>query len=277
MKVLSLKLIIIMLIISPLHATDFPNIKGWKPVSEVLSYNPDNLYEYINGAADQFIAYGFQELVSCDLSSADLQVTVDIYDMGTRLNAFGMFKTESPRDQQALTIGTEAYVSPPYQCLLLKENYYIKVNVYEGEITNENGKPLLEALSKALPGEAGYPKELHCLPPADKLPGSESYARQAFLGLTELTNCVYATYKDGEKEFKYFVMIPLGKETNESIWEKLSKKWKQVDHNKCAILVKKVPYMGITGVVLTDKKIIGVTECADEAEVLKRLETVISK
>ena len=275
MKILNLILIIILLIISPLQANDFPDIKGWKPASEVLSYNPDNLYEYINGAADQFIAYGFQELVSCDLTSANLQVTVDIYDMGTRLNAFGMFRTESPRDQQAMAIGTEAYISPPYQCLLLKENYYVKVNAYEGEITNDNGKPLLEALAKALPGEAGYPKELQFLPPAGKLPASESYARQAFLGLSELTNCVYAIYKDGEKEFKYFVIILPGKETNESIWEKLYEKWKQADHKKCAILVKKVPYMGITGVVLTDKKIVGVTECADEAEVLMRLKAVV--
>ena len=275
MKILNLILIIILLIISPLQANDFPDIKGWKPASEVLSYNPDNLYEYINGAADQFIAYGFQELVSCDLTSANLQVTVDIYDMGTRLNAFGMFRTESPRDQQAMAIGTEAYISPPYQCLLLKENYYVKVNAYEGEITNDNGKPLLEALAKALPGEAGYPKELQFLPPAGKLPASESYARQAFLGLSELTNCVYAIYKDGEKEFKYFVIILPGKETNESIWEKLYEKWKKVDHEKYAILTKKVPYMGIAGVVLTDKKIVGVTECADEAEVLMRLKAVV--
>ena len=134
MRLLTLITIIVILIISPLHATDFPDIKGWKPISEVLRYNPDNLYEYINGAADQFIAYGFQELLTRDISSEGLQVTVDIYDMGTRLNAFGMFKTESPRDQQALIIGTEAFVSPPYQCLLLKENYYVKVNVYEGRM-----------------------------------------------------------------------------------------------------------------------------------------------
>ncbi len=277
MKIIRLFFLILGLIFNSLHATDFPDIKGWKPVSEVLSYNPDNLYEYINGAADQFIAYGFQELITRDLSSQGLQVTVDIYDMGTRLNAFGLFKTESPREQRILEIGTEAYISPPYQCLLLKDNYYVKVNVYEGEITNENGKPLLKALAKALLGEAGYPKELQLLPLAGKIPDSEGYARQAFLGLAELTNCVHASYKDGDKEFKYFVMITSGKETNESILEKLSEKWQHTDHKKFAILVKKVPYMGLTGVILTGNKIIGVTECVNETEVSKRLEPVISQ
>ena len=275
MKTMNLILFMIVIFISPLQATDFPDIKGWKPVSEVLSYNPDNLYEYINGAADQFINYGFQELLSRDLSSESLQVTIDIYDMGTRLNAFGMYKTERPKDQKALAIGTEAYVSPPYQCLLFKDNYYVKVNAFDGEITNDNGKPLLEAIAKALPGEVDYPTELQLLPSTGKIPDSESFTRQAFLGLTELNNCVYANYKNGEKEFKYFVIIPIGKETKESIWKRLSEKWKKLDHEKFPVLAKKVPYVGITGLMFTEKKIIGVTDCIDEAEILKRLDVVL--
>ena len=113
------------------------------------------------------------------------------------------------------------------------------------------------------------------LPSVGKEPDSENYARQAFLGLTELTNCVYATYNDGDKEFKYFVIIPIGQETYDSIWKRLSEKWKKFNHEKCSVLIKKVPYMGLTGVVLSGKKIIGVTECADETEVLNRLEAVI--
>ena len=275
MKTLGFLLFTIAIFIGSLHATDFPDIKGWKPVSKVLSYNPDNLYEYIDGAADQFVAFGFQELRSRDLASDSLKVTIDIYDMGTRLNAFGMYKTERPTDEQSLAIGTEAYVSPPYQCLLFKENFYAKVNAFEGEITNENGKPLLEAIADALPGEVGYPKELKLLPSDGKIPGSENYARQAFLGLSELNNCVYANYKDGEKEFKYFVIIPMGQEKNETIWELLSAKWKKLENKKFPVLAKKVPYIGFNGVVLSDKKIIGVTNCADESEVLKRLEAII--
>jgi hypothetical protein len=275
MKTANLIVFMIVILFSPLHAIDFPDLKGWKPVSEVLSYNPDNLYEYIDGAADQFIAFGFQELRSRDLASDSLKVTIDIYDMGTRLNAYGMYKTERPGDEQSLAIGTEAYVSPPYQCLLFKENFYVKVNAFEGEITNENGKPLLEAIANALSGEVGYPKELKLLPSDSKIPDSENFARQAFLGLAELNNCVYANYKDGDKEFKYFVIIPMGQEKNETIWELLTQKWKKLDYEKFPVLTKKVPYIGLNGVMLIDKKIIGVTNCADESEVLKRLEAIV--
>ena len=124
-------------------------------------------------------------------------------------------------------------------------------------------------------GEVGYPKELKLLPSDSKIPDSENFARQAFLGLAELTNCVYASYKDGDKEFKYFVIIPMGQEKNETIWELLSAKWKKLENKKFPVLAKKVPYIGFNGVVLSDKKIIGVTNCADESEVLKRLEAII--
>ena len=49
------------------QAEDFPKLKGWTPVSEVSTYEPENLWEYINGAAELFLAYGFQFLRSCDL------------------------------------------------------------------------------------------------------------------------------------------------------------------------------------------------------------------
>lgn len=277
MKIFTFTMFIIILIFGSVIASDFPDIKGWKPVSEVLKYHPDNLYEYINGAADQFIDYGFQELRSRDFSSENLQVTIDIYDMGTRLNAFGMYKTERPRDQQILAIGTEAYISPPYQCLMFKENFYVKVNAFEGEITIDKGKLLLSAISEVLSGDVGYPAELKLLPEEGKVPDSEGFARQAFLGLTELTNCVYAIYKDGETEFKYFVMIAIGGETNESIWERLAAKWQKMNNKTLSILAKKVPYVGLNGIMLADKKIIGVTNCKDESQVLIRLERSIKQ
>jgi len=49
----------------PLMAGDFPRIKGWKPVSDPLIYTADNLWEYINGAAEQFLSRKFHTARSC--------------------------------------------------------------------------------------------------------------------------------------------------------------------------------------------------------------------
>jgi len=257
---------------------NFPDIKGWKPAGEVMSYGPDNLYEYIDGAADQFLDYGFQSLKSRDISNDGLTVTVDIYDMGDRINAFGIYKTERDRQAKGLPIGAEAIVSPPYQCLLLKGRFYVKVNAFEGEITDSTGAALLRAIAQSIPGESRLPEVLQLLPAQNKIAGSEGYTRLAFSGLGELNRCIHASYQgEDKKEFQYFVVLARDKATPASIWATLAEKWQPLKHQDIAILVKKVPYKGLIGVALGQNRIIGVTNCADESEIIRRLQMVLAE
>ena len=109
------------------QASVFPEVNGWAQTGEVLTYDADNLWEYINGAAELFVEYDVQTCRTADLSAGDLTVTVDLYDMGTPLNAFGIFVRERPVAGAPLPNATEATVSPPYQALLLKGTTYVKV------------------------------------------------------------------------------------------------------------------------------------------------------
>lgn len=256
-------------------AVEFPEIEGWSPTTEVRVYDSKDLWKLINGAAEQFLAYGFQFLRSCDLASDELAVTIDIYDMTTPLNAFGMYATERPEARKTLAIGAEAVVSPPYQCLLLKERYYVKVDAYKGEITEASGKALLRSIAKALPGEDMLPPELRSLPQKGKVPGSEGFARQGYLGLSELRNCIYAKYEDEKGErYGIFIVIPEPEETAKSIWERMSSKWKPIINRVHPILLRKIPYRGLVGIMYTDKGILGVTDSRDESELLVRLESI---
>ena len=81
MRIFFSALLICVFVLS-VQAEDFPKLKGWKPISEVSTYEPENLWVYINGAAELFLAYGFQYLRSCDLEGSGISVTLDIYDMG---------------------------------------------------------------------------------------------------------------------------------------------------------------------------------------------------
>lgn len=262
--------------LTSLNAADFPDIKGWKRVSEAKTYNPGNLWEYINGAADQFLAYDFQLLRLCELSSKGLTVTVNIYDMGTRLNAFGIYDSERPDESKKMAIGAEAVILPPYQCLLLKDTYYVKVDVYEGKITESVGKDLLKSIAEALSGAEEYPEELERLPSEGKVAGSEGYIREGYLGMADLRNCVYAKYLEKKKqEYQVFLMIPEPSKSKEAIWKNLTLKWKSKKHKKHTVLYKKIPYKGLVGIMFTDKGIFGVSDSADEKEMLKRLENLI--
>jgi len=265
--------VLLLLLLTAIQAVafDFPKIKGWQPLRAAETYTPDNLYEYINGAADLFIDNGFIRLHTRELSAGAVHVALDIYDMGNRLQAFGVYKTERPADQRHLAIGAEAVVSPPYQCLLLKDQFYVKVNVFQGEITEELGTQLLTAVANALPGQASLPAELALLPPDGKIPGSEAFAKNNYLGLTDLTDCLYASYRDGESAFQYFVLTATPDSALDARWNSLAAQWTSLSQPGRSILVKKIPYNGLAGALRLKDRIIGVTQCSDESQVIQRL------
>ena len=44
------------------HHDYFTDIEGWEKPEEIDVYKPETLWDIINGAADVFMAYDFQEL-----------------------------------------------------------------------------------------------------------------------------------------------------------------------------------------------------------------------
>jgi hypothetical protein len=253
--------------------SDFPEIAGWTLAGEVLTYEADNLWEYINGAAELFIQYDVQTCRTADFTSGDVTVTIDLYDMGTPLNAFGVFTRESPGRGTPSPQATAVVVSPPYQALLLKGSTYVKVNAVEGELTDPIGAELLEAVAATLSGQTEYPEELGLLPEHGKVPGSEGYQRVGFLGLTELADCLYAEYAgDGDQTWQGFVVLP-----SASVWDALAGEWESVEHGGLTVLHRQIPYRGLVGVVQTEQAVVGVSGAADQAELLDRLDGFVSR
>ena len=254
----------------------FPEVEGWSVASDVQMYTADNLWEYINGAAELFVEYEMETCHTGDIAAGDLVVTVDYYDMGTPLNAFGVYVRERPDPGISLAGATEALISPPYQALLLKGSRYVKVNVFEGDLTEETGRSLLEAITRALPGAAEYPAELELLPQNTRVAGTAGFQRDGFLGLTELTDCLYAEYTtDGAETWQGFAMLPSPHSSTESTWERLAGVWESVEHGDYTVLYREIPYRGMVGVVRTGQGIVGASGAADQAQLLSRLDSLV--
>ena len=56
---------------APAGGQDFPAVEGWAQAGEVLIYDADNLWEYINGAAELFVEFGVQTTRVADLASGE--------------------------------------------------------------------------------------------------------------------------------------------------------------------------------------------------------------
>jgi len=250
----------------------FLSIAGWSPEGEPTTYDVAGLWELINGGADVFLSYGFETVTVQKFSAGDVTVSIAVYDMGRPLNAFGIYRTESPADDTALPVGTEAVVSPPYQCLLLKDRYYVKVDAYEGNIDQATGELLVAAIAEALPGEAGLPSEFTALPTDGMVAGSAQYTREALYGLAELNESVHAAYTDDAGfEYQAFVLLQTDEVTTDDTWQKLASRWQEIDLDGEPVLFREIPYSGLVGVIRSNGKIIGVTNAADEEQLLDRL------
>ena len=53
------------------------------------SYLPETLFEYINGAAEIYLAYDFKELAVGNYESGkdEASLSIEIYDMGNKINS----------------------------------------------------------------------------------------------------------------------------------------------------------------------------------------------
>jgi hypothetical protein len=114
----------------PGNKSHFPDIAGFTRSNEVVSYRPDNLFEYINGAAELYLMYDFNGLNLQQYKDKDENtITVEIYDQQTVNNSFGIFSQERPYECEYLDIGTQAAYMEGY-LNFYQGRYYVKVAGY---------------------------------------------------------------------------------------------------------------------------------------------------
>jgi hypothetical protein len=107
---------------------NFPEVTGWKQSGEIQTFIPKNLYEYINGAADLYFAYDFQELKVAEYQNEKkASVTVDVYRHRTPLYAFGIYSQERLSEANFLDIGIQGYYEKGFLNFLTGP-YYVKLS-----------------------------------------------------------------------------------------------------------------------------------------------------
>lgn len=232
---------------------------GWTAPDEEYRYHRENVWEYINGAADLFLSYGFQELIVRDLEQAERYVTVCVYDMGRPLDAFGVFERERPGSGAAVDAGAAAVIQAPYRGLMLKDRFYVKAEVGGGDVTADALTEVLVAVAAGLPGRNELPPAIASLPEAGRVPGSVGFAGTAFLGLADLSGCVHATYRlaDGT-EFQRFALRP-----GAGLLSNRSGRWTVQDHGGQQLWSREIPYSGVVVLLGDAEQMQGVAGIAD--------------
>ena len=185
----------------------FPEMAGWKQSGEILTFIPKNLYEYINGAADLYFAYDFQELKVAEYQNEKkASVTVDVYRHKPPLHAFGIYSQERLSEANFLDIGIQGYYEKGFLNFLTGP-YYVKLSAIN---TGPEDREVLVAFAKKMAENLGtkgsFPSILSSFPAEGKQKHSEKFIARNFLGYAFLHSSFTADYELQGKEFKLFVI-----------------------------------------------------------------------
>src|SRR3990172_11219145 len=86
----------------PSEATD------WKGSEKKMKYNSKTLFAYMDGAAELYLAYGFQNLTVRRFEKSNQPpITVELYEMASSEDAYGVFSFERQDEPVGIGQGSE--------------------------------------------------------------------------------------------------------------------------------------------------------------------------
>jgi len=175
-------------------------------IDEPRTFDSNNLWEYINGAADNFLNYGFQKVITSEYQYDGIEFVVDIYEMQDKKRAFGIYASERSTDINIIDIGSEAYAGGG-ALVFWKNKYYVKIISYEDtEQSEQLIKKVAENISKNIPKDKTEMKELNWFPEKRMKKNSKRFIAQNIAGLEFLNNGYTAEYKENGNSFKVFII-----------------------------------------------------------------------
>lgn len=185
----------------------FPEITGWKQSGEAQTFLPKTLYEYINGAADLYLAYDFEELKVAEyLDDKKATVTIEVYRHKSPTDAFGIYSQERLPDANYLNIGAQGYIDNN-TLNFLAGSYYVKINSYNtGPDDQEVLRVFAEKVAENLSEKGTLPSALSFFPAEGKTGNSEKYIARNFLGYSFLHSAFTADYDLSGKKLKLFLI-----------------------------------------------------------------------
>jgi hypothetical protein len=185
-----------------------PEVKGMGITESPQNYYPETLFEYIDGAAEIYLAYDFRQLIVAQYKKADApdSLTVEIYDMGNPKNSFGIYSAERYPDNRFIPVGTQGYIEEDALNFLVG-NYYVKLLCYD---CGEKAEGMLTAFSENIAdkvGDAGkFPALLDSFPKEGMLPNTEKFILRNVMGYRFMHDGYVANYKTKDLAFDCFLV-----------------------------------------------------------------------
>jgi len=174
------------------------SMDGWQVADGPTDYDSETLYEYLNGGAPLYLEFGFLRMVHVRYQFGDgslSSVTLDVYDMGSDLGAFGLYRSGRPPEAEVRDWGAEGYRSGTVAAAW-------KGSVSIHAEADEDRPELIEAMeglvakvAKSVGGGTSLPQIINLLPSDGLVPLSERIVAEDMMSHAFLPGGVLATYR----------------------------------------------------------------------------------
>jgi len=177
---------------------DLKNHPDFKLTKEPEFFIGKDLYEYIDGGAELYHSYNFRQIITAEYqsqSNPDLSIIIDIYDMSTPDNAFGVFSVQKDSSSNFINIGIQG-ISGGGEIVFIKDKYFVKITTFVD--TKESNDVLrkfaLEAADR-IKGTDSLPKIFKIFPKEGKIKNSEGFVLMNAFACPDFNNVFTANYE----------------------------------------------------------------------------------
>ena len=183
---------------------------GWSLEGKAVLYDKETLSDRIDGEAELYFPYGFQRLSAGRYASAKTPgagLDVELYLLGSPLDAFGMYANYRQKEGRTQGIGAESNLADS-QLFFYQGRYFVHLQI----TGTDSGDPAAlaacgRAVAARLPGEGSRPPQLAILDRPDLVTGSERYLPESLLGYDFLNRGLMADAVVAGARFQVFCLV----------------------------------------------------------------------
>ncbi|MFB3903532.1 MAG: DUF6599 family protein [Acidobacteriota bacterium] len=176
---------------------DCAQVPGWSQEGALRSYEPDNLFDYMNGNAEGYLIYRFEKMQGVTCKCGEDTLIIDVSEMADPEYAYGIFLANRDPRQPTQAIGMGGQVLPR-KATFAKGKYYVELAASPDKDHTASLQKFISVIEKAITEKSEIPVVISWFPTKGMKPDTVRLIPQSVLGLRILKSGYTAQYEFGK-------------------------------------------------------------------------------
>lgn len=204
-------------------------VAGWSQHGPLRTYEPENLYDYMNGNAEGYLLYRFVRMQGVTCKSGEDTIVFDVSEMADPEWAYGMFTANRDPREPTEPIGMGGQILPR-KATFAKDRFYVEFSAEPDKDHSTVLRAFARAMADRISGRTEPPEILKWFPSERLVEGSLRLVPESVLGLRLLRYGYAAEYEAG----KAFLAAESSPDAAAAVMKKLRERFGQTTEVKVA-------------------------------------------